>query len=330
METQDVRLQHFATREEWLDARVTGIGASESAALFGHSPWDSELSLWTKKRGLDESADEEREWMRIGSLMEPVVATLYAEKTGRALWAPTTSWAIARHPEIPYLTASIDRWVIEAPGKPGRGVLEMKNVGFGMSHEWDEGPPLRVSVQLQHQLAVTGFQWGSAAGILGGNRFVSWDFERNEEFIEALKEECARFWALVTAGKMPPPDGTKATERALKKLYPRDNGDAVHLDDESAILWTELASIRAQKGKAEKRERELKNLLGASIGEATFGLLPDGRLLSYRRQERDGYMVAPTEFRTLKEEKKNTNSDAPFDQLIDASSLGSKEGRHAR
>jgi putative phage-type endonuclease len=318
---RDVHLTHYTSRDEWLGGRQAGIGASESAALFGLSPWDSELSLWTRKRGLDEKDQEEREYQEIGLLMEPVCAALYEKRTGRSLWAPSTSWAVARHPLLPFMTASVDRWVIDAPGKPGRGVLELKNVGFGMQSEWDDGPPLRVLCQVQHQLAVTGFQWGSAAGILGGNKFVTVDIERNDEFIEELEHQCRRFWALVEAGKMPSPDGSKATERALKRLYPKDNGAAVHLDDESAAIWSELAAIRKGKTHAEKRERELKNLLSASIGEATFGLLPDGRLLSYRHQERDGYMVAPTMFRVLKEEKKQ--SDAPFDELLARSSLGS-------
>lgn len=311
----EVQLVHYPSREAWLAARAAGVGASESPALFGLSPWHSELSLWSEKRGIANADRDEPEYLEIGLLMEPVVAELYHRRTGRELWAPKTSWAIARDPDRDFMTASIDRWVIEAAGKPGRGVLEMKNVGFGMAHEWEEGPPLRVQIQIQHQLAVTSFQWGSAAGILGGNRFVHVDIERNEDFITELRERCAEFWDRVKRGRMPQADGADATARALKRLYPRDNGHAVHLDDESASAWNELARLRKEASANEKRQKELKNALAKSVGEATYGLLPDGRLLTYRRQERDGYTVEPTAFRAFKEEKKPTSPGAFFEEV---------------
>lgn len=313
--TDEVQLIHYGSREDWLQARKNGIGASEAAALFGLSPWHSELSLWTEKRDLDTGERAESEWMEIGNLMEPVVAELYQRRTSRALWSPNTSWAIARHRTFPWMFASVDRWIIDAAGKPGRGVLEMKNVGFGMSHEWDDGPPLKYQIQIQMQLAVTGFQWGSLAGILGGNKFISVDVERNDDFIAELEELCGLFWERVQQGTMPTADGSDATARALKRLYPKDSGAAVHLDNESAKAWDTLADARRMKAAAEKTEKAVKNQLAKSFGDATFGVLPDKRLISYRTHERDGYAVDPTTYRQFKEEKRPTSSAAFVDEV---------------
>jgi len=315
VEMEDVVLTHYNSREDWLASRDNGVGASEAAALFGLSPWDSPLSLWSRKRGLVRDEDEAaNEWLEIGLLTEPISAELYRRRTGRQLWAPSSSWAIAKHPTAP-LFASIDRWVIDAEGKPGRGVLELKNVGFGRTDEWDDGPPLRVQIQIQSQLAVTGFQWGSAAAILGGNRFVWVDVERNDDFVAELEALAADFWAKVQSGAMPAADGSDATARALKRLFPRDDGTAVHLAGADVSAWNALALARKTKAAAEKEEKRLKNLLAKSIGAATFGLLPDGRLLSYRHRERGGYTVEPTTYRVLQEEEKPTSPDAFVDEV---------------
>ena len=41
----------FETREEWLEGRSIGIGASEAAAAIGMSPWQTTLDLWKLKTG---------------------------------------------------------------------------------------------------------------------------------------------------------------------------------------------------------------------------------------------------------------------------------------
>lgn len=327
--TDDVQLISYRSREEWLNGRSAGIGASESAALFGMSRWDSALSLWTKKRGLVADDNEENERLEIGLLMEPVVAQLYEKRTDRTLWRPPSPWTIARHKSIPCMTASVDSWVVEAEAKPGRGVLEIKNVDTFMSDDWEDGPPLYYEIQLQHQLAVTGFRWGSVAAVIGGNRFKSFDIERNDEFIGELEALCLDFWRKVEDGTMPDPDGSEASKRALKKLHPLDDGSAMPLPDEAAKWWDELVKARADKRDAEKRVDKYTNLLAGAVGASTFGLLSDGRLISYKHQSRSGHVVEPYTFRSFKEEKKAPAK--PIEELIAASSIGQalKKGKAA-
>lgn len=326
--SNDVQLISYRTREEWLANRTGGIGASESAALFGLSRWDSALSLWTKKRGLLSDDAGENERLEIGLLMEPVVASLYERRTERTLWRPPSPWTIARHARVPVMTASVDSWVVEAEGKDGRGTLEIKNVDTFMADDWEESPPLYYQVQAQHQLAVTGFKWGSVAALIGGNRFKSYDIERNDEFIAELEALCLEFWRKVETNTMPDPDGTEATKRALKKLHPLDDGSAVQLEDEATAWWDALVKARADKRDAEKRVDEYTNKLAAKVGAATFALLGDGRLISYKHQSRSGHVVEPYTFRTFKAEKKAPAK--PIEELIAASSVGqAKKGKAA-
>ena len=306
---EDVQLIKYDTREAWLAARTVSIGASESAALFDLAPdsRESPYSLWAKKSGLIEPEQIDEEWLEWGQILEQPIADRYAKRTGDVLWTPPTPWCVAVHPRLPFLTATIDRWIVN-PGKE-RGDLEIKNVG-AFNQDWREdgaiAVPLHVQAQVQHQLAVTGFSYAVVAALVGGNKLETFELERNPEFIDELEAKASEFWGKVQRKEPPPVDGKAATSKALKRLHPDDDGSTVVLDDraaELAIVW-EAAKAHSKEVKAE--EEAAKNRLIALVGSATFGDLPDGRKLTYKTTERDGYIVEPTKFRTLRIEKPKT------------------------
>lgn len=306
----DVQLIKYESREEWLAGRSASIGASESAALFGLSPEgrESEYSLWAKKAGLVESEQIDAEWLDWGQILEDPIAQRYAKRTGHQLWTPPTPWCVAVHPRLPFLTATVDRWIVQAEGRADRGDLEIKNVGAFNSDWRDDGSdtvPLYVQAQVQHQLAVTGFSWAVVAALVGGNKLETFEIERNEEFIAELEAKAEEFWTKVQRKEAPPVDGKAATTRTLKRLHPDDNGETVALDARAAETCTLLEAAKDAKKNAEARIDEYGNSLRALLGPNTFGALPGGRLVSLKTTERKGYtaVVEPTKFRTLKIEK---------------------------
>jgi putative phage-type endonuclease len=300
--SMDVNLIKYDTREDWLAARNLGIGASESAALFGLSPWASEFSLWAEKTGMAPREDSATEAMRWGLLLEAPIAEAYKQDSGRNLWTPPSPYCVAVDQDLPELRATPDRWIIEADGHEGRGVLEIKNVDGSKSAQWDDGPPIHVQVQVQHQLAVTGFRWAAVAALVGGNRLKSWDVERNDDFIAELRIKVREFWSRVQAKTAPTTDGSEATARALKALHPRDNGCEVKLPDESATWWAALEAAKDEEKGAKARKTDAENKLRAAIGDATFGVLPDGRRIAARVTEVPGrtQVVEPCSFRALR------------------------------
>lgn len=298
----DVNLIKYDTREEWLAARNAGIGASESAALFGLSPWQSEFGLWAEKTGMAPREDFSTEAMRWGLLLETPIASEYGATTGRKLWTPPTPFCVAVDRDLDVLRATPDRWIIEADGHEGRGVLEIKNVDGTKSTQWEEGPPIHVQVQVQHQLAVTGFSWAAVAALIGGNRLKTWDIERNDDFIGELRIKVAEFWQRVRAKEAPTVDGSDATARALKALHPRDNGQEVKLPAEASQWWAELEAAKEDEKAAKARQTEARNKLCAAIGDNTFGVLADGRRIVARLTEVAGrtQVVEPYSFRALR------------------------------
>lgn len=302
----DVQLIQYKSRDEWLAARNSGVGASESAALFGLSPWLSEFALWAEKSGAIPREDSGSEAMRWGLLLEAPIATAYGDDTGRKLWTPPNPYCVAVDRAMEFLRATPDRWIIEAEGHDGRGVLEIKNVDGSKSGQWEEGPPIHVQVQVQHQLAVTGFTWAAVAALIGGNRLKTWDVERNEDFINELRAKVAEFWARVQAKEAPSADGSEATARAIKALHPRDNGQEVALPDEAAQWWAALEAAKEAEKAAKAAKTEAENKLRAAIGDNTFGALSDGRRIVARLTEVPGrtQVVEPYSFRALRIEKK--------------------------
>lgn len=299
-----VQSEHSA----WLAQRQQGVGASESAALFGIHPYISMLSLYESKIAEPKLDDEGNERMEDGKVIEPRIAARYAKATGRAVYAPTSKIYI--HVNNPRMICSPDKIVVFnndcAPDQPGHrcrkcaGPLELK---WWDNYRADDEIPEYGQIQVQHQIGVLGSDKGSIA-ILGSFRSFHYkDVERHDPFIELLHEKINAFWWHVDNRVPPTADGSDATAAALKRLYPKDTGVTIFLPAESSTWAADLAQAKADIKDAEARESLAKNQLAAAIGDATFGRLPDGTAFSYKQQKRAAHVVAESEFRVLRKVK---------------------------
>ncbi|MDF5758562.1 lambda-exonuclease family protein [Spongiactinospora sp. TRM90649] len=233
-----------APREEWLAARRRGIGGSDALAVLGLSPYSSRYSVWADKRGLLAEQDD-REAMRWGRLLEPVIAAEFTERTG----IEAVSCGLMRHAERDWQLASVDR--LTADG----GVLEIKTTSQFRAGDWDDEQLADAAeAQLQHYLAVTGLEHGYAAALIGGQRLEIRHVVRDDRLIRVLVEAEAELWQMVCDGTAPALDGSEATARALAELYPHAGGHAVELDAQAVTLlraslgWAEeIATLKAQR-----------------------------------------------------------------------------------
>jgi len=302
-------LVNYHTRERWLAARAGGIGASDVSALFGLSPWASAFSLWCEKTGLAEPVERDEDWLTWGLLQEEPMAKFYELKTGRKVWTGGSPYCVARHPNLPMFSCTPDKIVFSAPdiGFESPGGLQIKSAAWFMAHDWDQGPPPHVQIQVQSEMACTGADWWSVPVNLGG-RFRNFDVMRDQSMINEIEAQVVWFWDLVQSRTPPDIDGHDATTAILKRLHPQDNGESVDLPPEAVAFADEVFSARVAIAEAEKSAKNLKagpeNYLRALIGGATFGRLPDGRLLSLRTTSRTGYQVEASTYRALKLEKR--------------------------
>lgn len=300
--------EYQQARALWLQERLTGIGASDAAAICGVNPWKSALMLYAEKIGAVPPSDEHSGPMEWGHRLEDPIAEAYEEETGRTT-RDLGAFVIQRHKEYSFLMATLDRRVsvlaappanIIVPPAIGDGVLEIKTTNAWNKAEWEEEPPLYYQVQVQHQMMVTALEWGSLAVLIGGQEFLWQDHTRNDGFIVKLMALEIEFWDRVQRRDPPPPDASESSSEALKLLYPQEERD-------TCVLPAELieADDNRQRaiGELEKWQRlrdESENRIKAAIGPFTFGFLPNMVRYSWKLQKKGGYTVAPSQTRVLR------------------------------
>jgi len=293
-------VEEYATEADWLAARASGIGASDVAAALGLSKWKTPYTLWAELSGLLPRTMAETIAMRTGKDLEPIIADRYAEQTGRKVenWGRYT---ILRSIEHPFLFATLDRHQVD-PVR-GRGALELKATGF--SPDWLNEPPEGYQAQLQAQLVVAGYSWGTLAVMPWGQPVEHWDMERNADFCALMVERLTQFWQRVKDGNPPATDGTPRTREALKAVYAKVVPEKIVRLPDVAVQWdAEIEECKAEIKRLEERKRAAEAHLITALGDAQSGLLPGGGSWSYAETRRDGYTVEPTTFRQLRRRAK--------------------------
>lgn len=284
-----------AQRDEWLERRRTGIGASDAPAILGLTPWASPTSVQADKWGLIEEPAE-AEHIRWGRRLEGAILAGLAEETGLDL---IPHGLLLRSTLEPFMLCTPDGEVTGETFLP----VECKN--SMKPEEWQEGPPERVWVQAQHALFVTGAPKALVGALLLGNRLRWCWVERDDAFLRDVLIPAEReFWRLTEARDPAPPDASEATKRALDKyLYPEDTGETVALDGHFIDLDAERQELAAAKREAEGRLREIENEIRAAMKDASYGVLPNGVTYTLKTTHRAAYEVKATSFRALRRRK---------------------------
>lgn len=256
-----------APRHHWLDARRRGIGGSDALAVLGLSPYSSRYVVWADKSGLLPERDDS-EAMKWGRLLEPVIAEQFTEETG----VQTSACGLMRHVDRGWQLASVDRLTADS------GILEIKTTSVYKAGDWDDDQVADAAeAQLQHYLAVTGFEHGYAAALIGGQRLEIRHVERDERLISLLIEAEAELWDMVQAGTAPALDGSEATARALAQLYPwADPEVAVELSEDGVSALREYVELGKQAKDIKERRDAAKNLVCGELGDAMTGRI-DGQ-----------------------------------------------------
>lgn len=283
--------------------RPDGLGGSDAAAALGKSRFQSRYSLWAEKTGLIAPDDlSKNEAVVMGQVLEPVVALMYARRTGREIRRHRQT---IFHDRYRFLYSHIDRWAKDQT-LPDRGVLECKTGNAFQDQEWEkEGPPIEYLIQLQDYLHITGKPWGSIAVLIGGQKFRFWDYDRNDRFCKEMEKELVEFWRMVEAKEPPEVDGSDSCAEALYKLYPQHReGKVITLPEEAIELTNRLRAIDDSLDALNEERSSLRNQMKAWIGEAEKGVLPDrSAAWNWKLQHREGYFVQPSDSRVLRRVK---------------------------
>ncbi len=298
----------------WHEFRRQGLTSTDAANIMGQG-YGSRLQVWLDKKGLL-PAKETSEAMYWGTKLEPILFEEFSLRTKHRIveWrSEPMRHALELFNDAEFLRddrndgrmcLKRDGWARCTPdaiyaGK-GHGLLECKTTAFRNGDAWREQPPLAAQIQAQWQLYVSGLEHGALVCLIGGQRFVGYEFTRNDAFIAHMAEEAERFWVdFVLADREP-----AAEERDLdmvKSLALARPGVAIELpaDAEHIDAMLEEAKAREKSAKADIEARQAQ--LIRWMGEAEYGRLP-GSGVAYRlhKYERAGYEVKPSTVRTLR------------------------------
>lgn len=271
------------SREAWLQIRLAGIGSSDAAAAIGLSPYKCPITLWLEKSRRKQADDlSGKEAVVWGTILEPILANVYAERTGRKVRRVN---AVLQHSQHEFMLANLDREVIDS--ESGFGILEIKTAGYHAAPQWEDGIPVAYQVQVLHQLAVTGHDWADVAVLIGGQDFRIYRVQRDQAKIADLIKREAAFWEHVQADTQPEPDGTADAAQALLWLFPRDDGQTVDLSESAEFnrIFAELLASRQRKEEAEAQEALLKQRIQQALGTATAAVFAQGRVSWKRAQD---------------------------------------------
>jgi predicted phage-related endonuclease len=207
-------------------------------------------------------------------------------------------------------------------GDSQRGIVQAKTSLSFLKPEWeDESSDLRQRywTQIQHEMLATGCSWGTlcvlfvdlntltrivnvaleiatvsrfgerdfealADAIADTADFRWYDFEADTDFHEHLRVAEQQIVDAVLTGVAPDPDGTEECGRCLRRIHPNDNGETVMLPEGLQVAASSLIATKAERAALEKHITDCENRIKAAIGDATYGLLPNGERWSWRTQ----------------------------------------------
>lgn len=173
-----------SNRQQWLEERKTGIGASDAAAIIGMNPWKTNIQLWQEKTGEVQSEDiSDKPVVKYGNDAESLLRELFI------LDFPQYSvkydeFKLFRNDKYPFIFATLDGW-IEGEKK---GVLEIKTTEIMNNSQWSKwksGIPQNYYCQCIWQLLATGFDFLVLKAQIKSNRYQG---------DENLKIETKHYW----------------------------------------------------------------------------------------------------------------------------------------
>lgn len=231
-----------------------GIGASECGAILGVNPYQTPYELWLIKTGRATNDISNEEAVIMGNLLEPVIAKRYAQLTGNKVARVNRA---LYHPDRPHMLCHLDRKVIGQ-----RKCVEIKTAN-PFSSAWgeagtDEIPPQYIA-QVQHQLAVTGFEEADLIVFRGTTDLRIYNFKPDLELIEHMLNKIDHFWNYHIKQDVAP----EASNRAdLKLMFPSNNGQLIAPTDDVRLTISELKVVKETLAPLEKQKLQLeKNII---------------------------------------------------------------------
>lgn len=271
------RIELSDARKAFLEERKKGIGSTMSPTILGLSRFTSPFALWQELTG---QADDRPQTlpMWLGLKMQSVVGELYAHANGKRLRADNRMHV---HPGHPWLYTHLDFRVIGE-----RRLVEAKT-----SNRWDlwgadgstDVPP-EYWVQVQHEMAVTGYQWCDLAVLLSNREFRTFPIPADPEFQARMIDADHEFWFDHVLTGDPPYDGSEAAEAFLRRTKPTPTAGMKVASAEQTLQVVRWEELGAEVKRLKAEQAKIQQVLELGIGDAE-GIYGPGFEASWRQNK---------------------------------------------
>lgn len=253
---------------EWLKERQCGIGGSDVGAILGVNKYKTPFEVYLEKTEPITEVTEQSESAYWGDQFEEVVAKEFEKRTGKKVRRDRKHY---KHKDYPFMVANIDRRVVGE-----NAILECKTANQYLASEWqDDEIPASYLLQVQHYLVVTGAKVGYIAVLIGGQKFIWKEVQRDEELIEIIIEAEKNFWKMVQDKTPPALDGSSAAENYLKEKYKQAESEkAIELGFEYKDKIKAYFELKEQKDLLENQIKEIENQIKFELKDAEIGFTP--------------------------------------------------------
>ena len=212
--------------------------------------------------------EEESEVTHFGKVLEDVVRKEFIQRTGLMVRKKNS---ILRSKEYPFMIADVDGIISELDST--YSIFEAKTAIEFKNNDWKNGEiPKVYQLQVQHYMAVTGFQKAYIAVLVGGNKFYWTEVYRDEQLIKMLVSMESHFWHCVRGGEEPDVDASKATSLYLGAKYNNAKvGSVIDLDEQMLSAIEKYEQIKIELDSLTEQKRLVENQLKSALAENEAG-----------------------------------------------------------
>lgn len=236
-----------ATREEWLQARKSGIGGTDVAPILGLSRYRTPWEVWADKTG--KATTEETDAMRRGRNMEPVVRAEYEH------YNETT----VDHGSHLFTRSGV--FVASPDALDGDTVVEFKTANYFAFKTWGETIPMDYWLQMQHYMYVLDKPDAVLSVLVGGSDYREIPVARDNDYYNTYAKPLEEWWNVHIVG------GTEPAKTSIEEPQPLAvEGTTRETDAVISAVVDELKTVKdLEKSIKEKRaglESEIKSYFG--------------------------------------------------------------------
>jgi len=252
--------------------RKKGIGGSDVGAIMGINKYKSAYEVYMEKTAEDVVAEinnmtYKKEAAYWGETLKEVNAREYIVRTGKKV-RKENKWL--KDSEYDFMRAKIDRKVI---GENSILMCKTTSVFLGKEYEGEEIPGNFI-LQCQHNMRVSGADKCYIASLIGGQRFVIKEIQRDEELINMIIEKEKDFWYNHVLKKNPPLiDGSYGASKYIDGRYKAGTKNLeMILQGEYKDKLQEYRNVKENITALEEKLKEIENNIKHEMKDAEIGI----------------------------------------------------------